>query len=244
MSIEKEDPRRDFLVDALTLGLFASANMVGLMQPVFALGGLPSRLAEGQSIYRLRGDVTVNGESASKDTRIDANAFIKTGSNSRIIFVVGMDAFILRSNSELQIEGSGLLVRGIRVLTGKILSVFGKRQTGLSIATHNATIGIRGTGIYVESEPDLSYVCTCYGRTSISANADPNIVQEVETVYHDTPFYVLPAASGNKLIQPAPVINHTDTELAMIEALVGREVPFPYPAAGYGLSKREGGGGY
>jgi len=29
------------------------------------------------------------------------------------------------------------------------------------------------------------------------------------------------------------VINHSDAELALLENLVGREVPFPYPWAGY-----------
>lgn len=240
MSIEKDDPRRDFLVDVLTLGLFAGVNLAGLMQPGYALGGLPSRLAEGQSIYRLKGDVTVDGKIASLDTKIRTNSYIKTGNGSRIIFVVGTDAFILRSNSELQMEGSGLLVRGMRILTGKILSVFGKRETGHSITTSNATIGIRGTGIYVESEPDRSYICTCYGQTRISANADPGITMDIQAERHDRPVYVLPADDGSQLIRKAPVINHTDSELAMLEALVGRKTPFPYPAGGY---KKGGGDG-
>ena len=55
MRIKSNDPRRDFLIDALTLGLFVGANVAGLYQPSYALGGLPSRLAAGQSIYRLKG---------------------------------------------------------------------------------------------------------------------------------------------------------------------------------------------
>ena len=241
MSIEKDNPRRDFLVDALTLGLFTGVNIAGLMQPGYALGGLPSRLAEGRSIHRLKGNVTVDGKIASLDTRIGANSVIKTGKGSRIIFVVGTDAFILRSNSELKMEGSGILVGGMRILSGKILSVFGKREAGHSIITSNATIGIRGTGIYIESYPKRTYICTCYGQTRISANADPGIVQDIQAQHHDTPVYVLAVGVGSQLIQSAPVINHTDSELAMIEALVGRKTPFPYPAAGY--EKRDGNGG-
>lgn len=241
MKIKSNDPRRDFLIDVLTLGLFVGANVAGLYQPSYALGGLPSRLAKGQSVFRLNGKVTVDGIIADLDTKISANSYIKTDDDSRIIFVVGTNAFILRSNSDLQLRGSGLLITGIRILTGKILSVFGKRQTGLSITTLTATIGIRGTGIYIESDPDQSYICTCYGETRISANDDPGQVENITTAHHDYPVYVLPNGEGSQLIRPAPVINHTDTELALIEALVGRKPPFPYPSSpGYEL---DGGGG-
>jgi len=238
VSIEIDDPRRNFLVDALTLELFVGGNVAGMIQPGYALGGLPSRLPEGRSIYRLKGSVTVDGTSANLDTRIGAGSLIKTASGSRIIFVVGSDAFILRSNSELHLNGDGLLIKAMRILTGRILSVFGKRKEVRSITTATATIGIRGTGIYVESEVDLSYICTCYGRTRVVANADRNIAMDIQTKRHDKPVYVLPAGDGTQLIRPAPVINHTDAELAMIEALVGRKTPFPFPGGGY---KKAGG---
>lgn len=243
MGTKLVDPRRDFLVDALTLGLFAGASVAGLFQPSYALGGLPSRLPVGKSIYRLKGEVTVDSKKASLDTKINANSYIKTHSDSRIIFVVGADAFILRSNSELQLSGGGLLIMGMRILTGKLLSVFGRRQVGHSITTSTATIGIRGTGIYIESEAEQSYICTCYGRTRINANADPSIVEDIMTAHHDHPVYVLAAGEGSQLIRPATPINHTDTELAMIEALVGRKTPFPYPSGGYQKNGGDRGGG-
>ena len=46
------------------------------------------------------------------------------------------------------------------------------------------------------------------------------------TKHHDRPLYVLPASVSKKLILPAPIINHSDTELALIEELVGRTPPF------------------
>ena len=158
---------------------------------------------------------------------------VSTGPDSRVIFVVSSDAFILRSNSQLQMGGSGLLIKGMRILSGKILSVFGKREETRSITTSTATIGIRGTGIYIESDPDISYVCTCYGHTLVSANADPDIKEDVVTKHHDRPLYVLSASAGKKLILPAPIINHSDTELALIEELVGRTPPFSGSKGGY-----------
>lgn len=226
MSEKSDDPRRKFLVDALTLGLMGGVGSLGFMQASYALGDVPKKLPEGRSIYKLKGKVKVDGQNATIDTKITASSKIQTGPDSRVIFVVGGDAFVLRSDSELQMGGIGFLISGMRILSGKILSVFGERSEPHRISTSTATIGIRGTGIYIESDPDRTYACTCYGHTRISALADPNVSKDVVTRHHEKPVYILQKSGNNKLIVPAPVINHTDTELSLIESLVGRSTPF------------------
>lgn len=225
MSFEPDDPRRDFLVKALGLGLYTTVGSISYLQSVYAMGKIPAKLPPGRSIYKIQGMVIIDGQRADLDTPVKANSLLQTGSNSRVIFVVGNDAFILRSNSELQLGGENSLINGMRILTGKLLSVFGKRSKPHQIQTVTATIGIRGTGIYIESDPERTYVCTCYGHTLIASAEDPEIQQEVTTKHHDHPLYVLPG-KGDKIIRSAPVINHTDVELALIEELVGRKVPF------------------
>ena len=226
MNNNNDDSRRNFLVDALGLGLFAGSTASSLLQPAFALSSVPDRLPEGQSIYRLSGDVRVNGRVANLKTRIDANALVQTGKDSQIIFVVSSEAFILRSDSELQLSGSGFILKTMRLISGAILGVFGKREVPRTAITTTATIGIRGTGIYIEADPDRTYTCTCYGHTRISANTDPNVVEDIVTKHHDKPVYILRSSSHQKLIVPAPVINHADAELSLVESLVGREPPF------------------
>jgi len=222
-----EDPRRKFLVEALTLGLFAGFNVSGLIQPSFAMAALSKKLPPGKSIYKIEGQVIIDGNPANLDTTIRANSFIETGANGKIIFAVGTDAFILRDSSSLELGGDGLLVQGMRILTGKVLSVFGKREVLPTITTTTATIGIRGTGIYIESDPEKSYICTCYGHTRIRTNTDPNVAIDITAQYHDKPVYVYPnRTTGNKLIVKAPVINHSDVELDLIERLVGRRAAF------------------
>lgn len=234
-----ENPRRTFLVKALSLGLIAGAGLGHPLQPVHALGKVPNRLPDGRSIYRLEGSVIIDGKPANLNTPVGPNSFIKTGPGSLAIFVVADGAFILRGNSELEMGSEdGVLIQGMRLLSGKILSVFGKREKPYAINTVTATIGIRGTGIYVEAEPDRSYICTCYGNTRISANADPNVSEDVVSQHHDKPLYVLASGSGKKLIVPAPFINHTDAELSLIEELVGRTTPFAYSGGAYEVPRK------
>ena len=239
MTRQSEDPRRSFLIRALSLGLFTGTGAAQILQSVHALGEVPRKLPDGRSIYKLEGTVTVDGQRASLDTLIAPGSHVSTGAGSQVIFVVANDAFVLRSNSEVRMESSdGLLIEGLRLVSGRILSVFGKSEDKRNILTPTATIGIRGTGIYVEAEEEKSYVCTCYGRTRIAATADPNVSKDIVSEHHDEPVYVLQKAAGNKLIVPGPFINHTDAELALIEELVGRTTPFAFSGGAY-ESKRK-----
>jgi hypothetical protein len=234
-----DETKRRLLIGALSAGLFAVGGS-GILRPVWAMGKVPTVLIPGKSIYDLRGTVTVNARPATLDTVINSSGIIETGADSHLIFAVGKDAFILRSNSRLELSGKGI-ISDMKLLSGKLLSVFGRRdiKQSLRIKTVNATIGIRGTGIYVEAEPERSYVCTCYGSAELSALKDKASHEIVKTRHHDSPRYILSGEASGNNIREAPVFNHTDDELALIETLVGREVPFAM-SGGYGVPRKSG----
>ena len=218
-----DDTRRALLIRMLAAGLLSATP------GVFA-GQVPRQMPAGRSIYSLQGTLTINGKDATPDSLIRPNDLLKTGPQSQAIFVVGHDAFTLRENSELQLSGDNLLVGGLRLVTGALLSVFGKSPHKIQTAT--ATIGIRGTGVYAESDPELSYICTCYGITEIASFSGETTT--VESRHHDAAKYV--TAKGE--ILPARFINHTDEELMLIETLVGRTPPFALFDDSYGGPKR------
>ena len=221
-----DDPRRDFLVKALTLGAFAT-TATGLVAPVWAMGKIPNVIPPGKSIFDIKGKVTVNDVPASLNTQIKSGDVVQTGNNSHVIFVVNKDAFILRDNSSMEISGAEI-INTIRVFSGKVLSVFGQRPAAhkLSVRSATATIGIRGTGVYMEVDPERTYLCTCYGVTDIVSAADNNVSERIAATHHDAPRYILAKSEMGKLIHPAPMINHMDMELELIEELVGRKTPF------------------
>lgn len=231
-----EDPRRAFLIKALSLGLFAAGGLAVASNSAAQLfGRRPRKLPAGQSVYDVTGPVMVNGKLIKRDAVITASDKIETGNGAQIIFVVGTDAFILRENSALAIGGSGTLVETLRLATGALLSVFGRGKKNVYGPT--STIGIRGTGLYVEAEPDLTYVCTCYGDVNIAAADDPSISERIVSRHHDAPRYVYGKGSAQRIV-PAPFKNHDDVELMLIETLVGRTPPFSLFDEGYGSPRR------
>jgi len=116
----------------------------------------------------------------------------------------------------------------MRVVTGKILSVFGKGARTIQVST--ATIGIRGTGCYIEDEGmgagARTYFCLCYGSVDLTPTAAPRERESYSTKHHDKPMYIHNDMSMAKMMVPAGVINHTDAELELLENLVGRWPPF------------------
>ncbi len=228
---EIDDPRRLLLIRALSAGLLG-ASVPGAQAITFGIfGSRPRKLPEGQSIYGLSGRVTVNDKEASLDTRIRSGDTVQTSQNSEIVFVVNSHSMILRSDSKLVIERpdnspESLLIGGLRMLTGKLLSV--SRNTTMRVSSGTATIGIRGTGFYIEADPEQTYFCTCYGATEVEAVNDPQSRETITAAHHDRPVYIVKDGGAGNNIRDAPFLNHTDQELSLIETLVGRKTPFVF----------------
>ena len=144
---------------------------------------------------------------------------LTAGADADLVFVVERDAVLLRRSSSLE-----LLKNGFRLVSGAALAVFapGARKT---LQTPTATVGIRGTAAYLQAERARTYVCICYGEAVLEPVADPKARETVRTRHHEQPRYIM-AKGAPQMVMPAPVLNHTDAELTMLESLVGRKPPF------------------
>ena len=224
-----DDPRRRLLVQALSLGLFSSAALIGDARAWSLFGDKPKKMPAGKSIYRLTGSATINGSNATQQSIIKPGDTLETGPDSELIFVVGGNSMILRSKTRMVIDGgvkdadSSPFISALRLLAGKVLSV--SRNSPMNVLTPTATIGVRGTGWDAEADPELTYFCTCYGKT-------------VDSEHHDEPVYIAGNASSGQSISKAPFVDHTDQELALIEALVGRSPPYVFHEDDYSGPRR------
>lgn len=214
------NPQRRLLLNRLATGGALAAAAPFLIRNALAMGSRQYT----QGFHKLEGSVFINSKPAALGMAVKPGDKVTTGPNSLAVFVVDRDAYMLRSESHLEIS-AGTNVMSLKLLAGKMLSVFDKGAKKIVMPT--ATIGIRGTAIYAEADALRSYLCTCYGTVDIQASSNPSVQETVVTKRHDAPRYIY--ASGEQLIAKAPVINHTDDELFMLEALVGRMPGFFSP---------------
>jgi hypothetical protein len=210
--------RRDWLLQWARMGLLGSGNISLLIQDVLAAGYVSVPIG----IQRLSGEVLINGQSATEGAPIKPGDVVRTGPGAQTIYVIGQDAFLQRGNSTVSF-GTDAAKGFLRVVTGKLLSVFGQGEK--TLLTPTATIGIRGTACYIEAEPTKVYFCLCYGSAELIPLADPGQATRITTRYHDHPLMIY-KDDGMPAMVDAAVVNHTDAELSMLEFLMGRRPPF------------------
>lgn len=195
--------RREVLQGAAALAAAAAAG------PAWARG----------NIVTLIGDARLNGAPLSVNDTIQTGDTVETGPGSMLVFTLGSSAFHLRQNTRMSLErGRTLnLVSALRLLTGGLVSVWGRRETR-QISTPTLTIGIRGTGVYTEARPDgRTYFCNCYGTVDLTS-ARTRLTSQAE--YHQS-FWAEPDRPSTARLRPAQAINHTDEELEFLAALIG-----------------------
>jgi hypothetical protein len=205
--------RRRVLQSILGTGL-AVGHFPNLMSQALAKGDMPTV----PGINQLTGKVTVNGRDARVGTPVAVGDKVVTGKASQAVIVLDKDAYLIRENTQLELAGNGSVLERLRIASGQMLAVFGKGRPR-SIQTRNATIGIRGTGAYVEAHDGRVYLCLCYGEANVDLARGAPIA--LKTLHHERPLWLYDDRS-----EAAPFLNHKDSELEMLEALFDREPPF------------------
>lgn len=195
-------------------------RMLGGMAIGAALLSFSGRARTAQ-LGEVMGELYVNGFRAPPGTTIKPGDQVLTGPDTRQSFAIGQDAFMIKPLTSLQIEGKGF-VSGLRVLTGGLLGVFGRGGTR-TLRTATVTAGIRGTGVYVEASSIMSYFCTCYGEVDLEC-VTYGSKKRVKTDNHKANFIYGKIDSGRSIVD-APVVNHSNEELMMLEKMVGRVSP-------------------
>ncbi|HQR03241.1 MAG: hypothetical protein JSR19_10215 [Proteobacteria bacterium] len=182
-----------------------------------------------QGLVRIKGEVRINGTPARTGQDVHAGDRIITGADGEAVYVIGQNAFLQRSGTEIHFDLDPATF--FRLVSGRLLSVFGKGPRYLALPT--ATIGIRGTACYIETTAMKTYFCLCYGTADVVPTIDPAQRETIQTHHHDHPIYINADPSMTTSMVPAEVMNHTDAELEMLENLVGRKPPFDINLPGH-----------
>lgn len=229
--------RRQALKGLINSSLLAFSCMLPLPSSLWAqgTGGVP------QGMQKVRGEVFINDAPAQVGDIVRPGDVVATGPGSLAVFSCGESVFMMKENGRLVVdidaktaasqtgkETTPHMANKLKLLKGKLLSVFAKRN--VTLETPDAYVGIQGTGLYCEIEHGRTYVCTCYGTVLIRSNSDPKQKRSVSAVHHEMPLYIYSSqrggANGNSLIENAPMKNHSDADLIQLEAVARRSPPF------------------
>lgn len=218
--------RRRFLKQLFVGGVGGATAVPALIRNAIAMGALkyPS------GIQKIQGRVTINGRPAGEGDPVVSGDVVATGPAGMAIFVHEESVYLLRAGTRFELlvehqgQHTGSRTEILNNLKGRVLAVFARRGRK-QILTPTAFAGVRGSAAYVESEPERTYLCICYGKASLAAIDNPGIHEAVSTTQHEHPRYIY-GPGEHQRIQVAPMINHKDAELVMLESIVWRKPPF------------------
>lgn len=173
------------------------------------------------NIVALIGDARLNGAPLRRADFIQTGDTVETGPGSALVFTISNSSFHLRQNTRMTIDRgrSVFLVSALRLLTGALVSVWGRRASRV-ISTPALTIGIRGTGVYTEAREDSrTYFCNCYGTVDLDSGST-RVVSQAD--YHQS-FWAEPDRPADRRLRPAQAINHSDEEVEFLAGLIGMQ---------------------
>ena len=172
--MRNEIGRRKWMQAIAAMG---AAGASGYLSELLAAGDLPPGL------HRVDGKVTVNGREAKSGTQVNMGDKVATGPGSTAVVVLKGDAMLMRADTIVEVRGSSGLMSDMIISAGRVLTVFSKKN--VSVRAGTATIGIRGTGAYLEGLTGEVYFCLCYGEAVVSGPqlADRTVVNK----HHEQP---------------------------------------------------------
>jgi len=237
--LNKFDPARRRLIASLLFIAGTPSAMLGVLKSALAMSERPV----AQGVQELSGEVTINGTPAQVWQLVTSGDVVRTGGNdSQVVIVIGEHVYLLRENSEIEFSldditaAQGHALSGqINIVAGAMLAVFA--QSNIQIMTPLAVIGIRGTACYIDSTVARTYACICYGTGKFHSVHDKRLLETVTTTHHDQPRFIYPPGAA-LAIGPAPVMDHTDVELRMLEALVNRRPLFDKASLNESIPKK------
>jgi hypothetical protein len=195
---------------------------------------LPLRAGAQQfgMVHELSGSVTLNDFPLTRASALLPGQTLRTGEDGRVWFTLGSDAFFLRPGSTLRLQAVStarpreLVIDFLRLVTGALGATFA-RGMRRSLVTPTATIGIRGTGVYVEASRELTYACTCFGATEIISTPTGSMMESVSVASENHQARTISRDPVmNMRITRAGLERHTNEEMIRLEQLAGRPDPF------------------
>ncbi|CAK0741766.1 hypothetical protein CCP3SC5AM1_1090005 [Gammaproteobacteria bacterium] len=179
-----------------------------------------------QGIHALHGEVYHNGQLARVGVRIQPGDTFESKVGATAVLVMQDNVFLLREQSHLELSPTNKRIHYfLRMVAGGLLAVFGHSNKQRTIHTSAATIGIRGTGLYLEVANEQTYICDCYGTVDIIANGSPIHYHEIVHADYHHARRMQNTDSKQPWISQSSMHGHQDHELIMLEALAGRRPP-------------------
>lgn len=175
-------------------------------------------------VQNIKGKVQVNKKYVAVGATLALGDSVSTGEASSAVLLFGGDSYMLKQSTTFVLPNENLQDNSSSLVSGAILASFLPGKPKKIQIDQRSTLVVRGTGVYIGIEPEMTEFCLCYGEVDLYS--DKSKVQiNTESKFHKD-FVILNDGEIRPAFWYERRLTHTSRQNIELEKIAGRPSPF------------------
>lgn len=175
-------------------------------------------------VQSTKGKVQVNKKDVLTGATLYPGDSVSTGENSSAVLLFGGDSYALKQSTTFVLPNENLQDKSSSLVSGAVLASFLPGKPRRIQINQKSNLVVRGTGVYIGIEPEMTEFCLCYGEVDLySDKSHVNI--NTESKFHKD-FVILNDGEIRPAFWYERRMTHTSRQNIELEKLAGRPSPF------------------
>lgn len=175
-------------------------------------------------VHSAKGKVQVNKKEVLAGAALSSGDTVSTGENSSAVLLFGGDSYALKQLTTFVLPDEKLPDKSSSLETGAILASFLPRKPRVIQINQKSNLVVRGTGVYIGIEPEMTEFCLCYGEVDLYSDKS-RVSINTESKFHKD-FIILNDGEIRPAFWYERRLTHTSRQNIELEKLAGRPSPF------------------
>jgi hypothetical protein len=180
--------------------------------------------SEQYVVQSVKGKVNVNKKEVMVGASLSPGDAVSTGENSSAVLLFGGDAYALKQSTTFILPNENLQDKSSSLVSGAVLASFIPGKPRRMQINQKSNLVVRGTGVYIGIEPEVTEFCLCYGEVDLSSDKS-NVRINTESKFHKD-FVILSDGEIRPAFWHERRLTHTSRQNIELEKLAGRPSPF------------------
>jgi hypothetical protein len=188
------------------------------------LGFRANSAANQYLVQSIKGKVQVNRKDVVAGSNLTPGDTVSTAENSSAVLLFGGDSYFLKQSTTFVLPNENLQDNSSSLVSGAVLASFLPGKPRRMQINQKSNLVVRGTGVYVGIEPEMTEFCLCYGEVDLYSNKS-NVHITTESKFHKD-FVILSDGEIRPAFWYERRLTHTSRQNIELEKIAGRPSPF------------------
>lgn len=175
-------------------------------------------------VQSIKGNVQVNKKDVNAGTSLNPGDSVSTAEASSAVLLFGGDSYLLKQSTTFVLPNENLQDKSSNLISGAILASFLPGKPKRIQINQKSNLVVRGTGVYIGIEPEMTEFCLCYGEVDLFSDKS-NVKINTKSKFHKD-FVILNDGEIRPALWYERSLTHTSRQNIELEKLTSRPSPF------------------